>query len=272
MKIQVLVENKSESPHLEKQDGLSLYIQTQHHKILFDMGLDSLFIENAKKLNINLSQVDIAILSHGHYDHGGGLQDFLDINKKAAVYINKKAFGDFYSIKNGEKRYAGLDKGLKYHERITFLDGDYTVDDNLKLISDIKPCDIMELQNSNLYEKKDNAFVRDMFDHEQALFIRENKCNVLITGCSHKGIVNIMQQVSAKENVDLDYVIGGFHLKRITDEGLIKNDIGTDLKRFKAKYYAGHCTGAVQFNQLSEVLGDRIQSLFTGSHLQIKSD
>ena len=93
MIITTLVENLSVSNEYTNKHGLSFHIKTKNHNILFDLGPDNSFLENAKKLNIDISDVDIAIISHGHSDHGGGLESFLKNNNKAKVYINKNAFG-----------------------------------------------------------------------------------------------------------------------------------------------------------------------------------
>ena len=82
MQITALVENTSQDKKFGTEHGLSLYIEAGFQKILFDMGQSGLFADNAKVLGISLSDVTIAVLSHGHYDHGGGLAKFLEINKK----------------------------------------------------------------------------------------------------------------------------------------------------------------------------------------------
>ena len=92
MKIYCLVENTKFCDHFECEHGLSFLIDTGYHKILFDMGQSDAYIRNAEKLGLDLSEVDIAIISHGHYDHGGGLKAFLEINKTAPVYVSKYAF------------------------------------------------------------------------------------------------------------------------------------------------------------------------------------
>ena len=108
MKIQALVENTSQTPGTKEQDGLSIYIETDKHKILFDMGADSLFLENAENLSIDIREIDIAVISHGHYDHGGGLEAFLSASEKAKIYIlfplfrwrTGKCFSFFYLARN----------------------------------------------------------------------------------------------------------------------------------------------------------------------------
>ena len=97
MKITALVENTTNNPALGTQHGLSFYIEANGRKILFDMGEDDLFLRNAEKLGIDISAVDLAIISHGHSDHGGGLGAFLSHNENAPVYLNRRAFGHYYT-------------------------------------------------------------------------------------------------------------------------------------------------------------------------------
>ena len=92
MKITALAENVSTTEDLGSEHGLSLFIETEAHKLLFDTGQGSLFAENAVKLGVDLKQVERCVISHGHYDHTGGLYPFLSINSKAKVYIKKEAF------------------------------------------------------------------------------------------------------------------------------------------------------------------------------------
>jgi len=113
MRIRVLAENTTASEILCREHGLSLYVETRKHKFLFDTGASALFAENAAKMKIDLSEADFAVISHGHYDHGGGLKTFLNINDKAKVYLHQNAFQPCFDYKpNGSKAYIGLDKTL----------------------------------------------------------------------------------------------------------------------------------------------------------------
>ena len=112
MRITVLVEDTYGSPSLGSEHGFSLYIETRGKNILFDMGESRLFLENAEKLGLDIRDIDLAVISHGHYDHGGGLGVFLKENNKAMVYIHNKAFDGHYSIKAGKITEIGLNKTL----------------------------------------------------------------------------------------------------------------------------------------------------------------
>jgi hypothetical protein len=114
MKITTLIENTTLRDDLTAEHGLSLLIEFGGRKILFDSGQSGAFADNAEKLGIDLSQVDLCVLSHGHYDHGGGLKRFLEINDHAPVYINRHAFGEYFS----SGKYIGLDPALEENPRL----------------------------------------------------------------------------------------------------------------------------------------------------------
>lgn len=268
MKVTALVENISDSPSLPSQDGLSIHIKTEKHKILFDMGADSLFIKNAEELGIDLSEIDIAVISHGHFDHGGGLKDFLTVNADAKIYMSRKAFGDYYTIDDNRYVYAGLEKSLLDTDRIVFVSGDFRISEEIKLYSDIDTCEIMKVQNKNLLEEIKGQFVDDTFSHEQNIVINDGESSVLITGCAHKGIINIINHITQKEKTP-DYVIGGFHLKNIDNSDIVKQDIAKCLEKLESKYYTCHCTGFKHYKILKDMLGDRINYLSTGCEIII---
>ena len=96
MKITFLSDNITENPKCLAEWGLSVYIETGEKKVLFDLGASSMFVRNAKKLRIDLSEADLAVISHGHYDHTGGMEAFAEINGKAPVYIHRSALQEFY--------------------------------------------------------------------------------------------------------------------------------------------------------------------------------
>ena len=236
MKITSLLENTTKRENMQVEHGLSLYIETESHRILFDMGQTDLFYENSKVLGIDLSKVDVAILSHGHYDHGGGLRKFLEINSRAPVYIHNDAFLPHY---NGREKYIGLDTSLKEHQQIIFTGDEYRIDSFLTLFS----CNDREKKHptipSGLNKKVGDIFIPDDFRHEQYLLVEEGGKKVLISGCSHKGILDITEWFSP------DVLIGGFHYsKLLLDETLAK--AARSLASHHTVFYTCHCTGEAQ--------------------------
>lgn len=262
MKIQVLLENTSLSEELKAEHGLSLYIETNRHKILFDMGQTTAFADNAKKMGIDLSQVDIVILSHGHYDHGGGLRRFLEINHKAPIYLNCHAFLPYY---NGTEKYIGLDRELEQNKRLVFVDDNLLIEEGITLCSCNRKMRPFAFSNFGLQRMENGRLLADDFRHEQYLLIKEGDKLVLVSGCSHKGILNIMNWLKP------DVLIGGFHLVKLDclkDEEALRF-VAEELKKYDTSYYTGHCTGAEQYAFLKEVMGDRLESLGTGMRITI---
>lgn len=273
MIIKTLVENTSVSEDFNSEHGLSLYLETKKHKILFDFGKSNLFIENAKKMNVDLSEVDLAVISHGHYDHGGGLKAFLEMNDQAKIYLNKKAFNQYYANRpGGKKEYIGLDQALKENNRLIYVDDYLVIDDELQLFSNVLGRKMYPSGNKDLFIKVDNQYILDDFGHEQNMIIAEDNHMVLIAGCAHNGIVNIIEHIN-KKDIYPSHVIGGFHLynpsKNINEEPRKVMDIAKYLESTGSMYYTCHCTGIESYNILKDTLGKKIDYLSTGSLLKI---
>jgi len=274
MRIKTLVENTAISDEFNTEHGLSLYIETKKHKLLFDLGAGTLFLENAKKLNVDLSEIDLVVISHGHYDHGGGLKTFLTVNNKAKIYLNQKAFDSHYSNRtNQEKAYIGLDQGLISNERLIFTGDSFIIDDELELFSDVYGDRFTPKGNQDLFMEIGKSIVCDDFSHEQNLIVKENSNTLLVAGCAHKGIINIIDCFNKKMNSSLTHVIGGFHLynrsKDNCEDPELINQIGELLKDTGSKYYTCHCTGIEPYKILKEIMGEKIEYISTGSQLII---
>ena len=275
MRVITLMEDKAHSGEFTAERGLSQYIETAKHKILFDMGPSGSFIANAEKLGVDLREVDIAVLSHGHSDHGGGLEAFCDVNHKADVFVNPEAFGDYYAVLPGkEPNYIGLSgelwrmenrmvptaPGLKLGEELTFL-GDIP---NTFEWTPIVP---------KLQQKTADGFIRDEFRHEQHLLVNSWGKTALFAGCAHGGIVNIVRAAEEALGKRPDVVFAGFHLFELdpADPKSMENltAVGAELVRGDTVYYAGHCTGDWAFEVLHGILGDRLRPMHAGTVVEL---
>lgn len=254
MKLVTLIENFTACCELQSEHGLSLYLEIGDQKVLFDAGQSAAFADNAVKLGIDLTAVDAAILSHGHYDHGGGLKCFREINPEAPIYLSRHAFGVH---KNAGGKDIGLDRALMEESNLIFVDDSQEIAPGLTLYS----C------NDRLREyATDTAGMTadaepETFLHEQYLLIEEAQKRILISGCSHKGILNIVRWFQP------DILIGGFHFMKIQDEDTLKFAAET-LMAYPTVYYTGHCTGEEQFAFLKQIMGSQLHRIETGTELE----
>lgn len=266
MIIKTLVENTAVSTEYRKRNGLSFYIQTKQHKILFDLGPDDSFLHNAKKMQINISDIDTVIISHGHSDHGGALKFFLEHNNKATVYIHKNAFEPHYIKLLFLKKNVGLEKSLENNSRIMFVDGQYKIDEELFVFSKVEGRKLLPQSNRTLCTKRNNETMQDDFSHEQNLLIVQDGVTTLFSGCSHNGIVNIVEEAFNYAN-SVDFIIASFHTFLESKELIMQ--VAQELKKYDTKYLTCHCTGQKAFSILKEILGDKVSYLSTGTSITI---
>lgn len=262
MKITVLMENTTCRDDLVCEHGLSLYIEAAGKRILFDAGQTGTFADNAEKLGVDLSQVDLCILSHGHYDHGGGLKRFLEVNDHAPVYVSRHAFGDYY---NGEEKYIGLDWELLNEEHITFVRDNLTLSDQLSLHACTGFPQPYYTAPYGMKAKRKDVLEDDDFRHEMYLLIRDGERRIIVSGCSHRGAMNIKTWFAP------DVFIGGFHLMKVDPETEATRLKFTAMELLKKEtvYYTGHCTGDKQFDALKTHMGERLHHLTTGATFKI---
>lgn len=273
MKIVGLLENTTCEKECKSKHGLSLYIETPKHKLLFDLGPDATFIHNAEALGVDIKAVDTVIISHGHGDHGGGLKAFLEVNETAKVYIQQSAFEKYYSKVFGMKFNVSLNENFKFHPQVKLLEGSYKIDEELSVFINPSLKRFIPEGNKKLYKSVGTELTRDNFIHEQNLILRTEGKVVLIAGCAHRGIVNIVDEAERLINGSIDYVIGGFHLtdplSLIQKPSSITLEVGEALKTRPSSYFTCHCTGEAAYAKLKGILNDQMHYLRTGSQIEL---
>lgn len=274
MRITSLIENTS-SRSLPTEHGLSLHVSLDDGRsILFDMGQTSLLLDNAQALGISLEQVDMAVLSHGHYDHGGGMKPFLDVNSHARVYLHRKAFSPHFSRRADGMHYIGLDMSLHDSPRLQFSsDGPEEIAPSLTLFGGVAGAHPQPPGNRMLYGPTKEE--RDTFPDEQNLIIREGGNIVLLAGCAHCGISNIMDRATEICGQAPTHVLAGMHLAKsgmTSDrEQEYAEALAHHLLSFPGtQYHTMHCTGVEQYGRLSLLMGSRISYMSCGESLQIE--
>lgn len=279
MKVTVLVENTrlEERSDLHAEHGLSLHIERQGQQILFDTGGSDAFKHNAERLGVDLAAVDLAVLSHHHPDHGGGLAQFLESNSRAKVYLRSHDATDTYFRALGGllKRPTGLDRTLfeTYADRFEFVDQPTEIAPDVFILTEIGKSYPQPRGNRYLFVEKEGVRRLDSFDHELVMVLRQEDGLVVFTSCAHRGILNMVAAVTEQfEGIPIKAVFGGFHLVRIPGLNLMAGskaeveEIGREMLRYPiAMTYTGHCTGAQAYRVLKGVMGDKLAYVPTGS-------
>ena len=266
MRITALIENTSLRQDCAVEHGLSLYIETRRHRILFDSGASARFIGNAEKLGIDLRSVDIAVLSHGHYDHAGGMTAFFRLNSRARLYA-REGYGLSRYSRDG--RHIGVEPRLIGSPRVSVIQ-----DERLRLDGEVtiaaytdQPC-AWPVNTCGMMVDAGDMLRPEQFMHEQYLLVNEDGRKALFTGCSHRGILNIMSW-AAREGVQT--VVGGFHTKDVPDGkfSTVLAPAAEELKKFPVTYYTCHCTGQPQYEYLKSLMGDQLQYLSGGMTIEV---
>ena len=255
MKVVTLMENTACREHLSFEHGLSLYLETQGRKILFDAGQSGAFADNARLLGVDLKEVDFAVLSHGHYDHSGGFHKFLEINASAPVYVSHWAFEPHWE---SDGRYVGVDLSLGESDQIRYVAEETVLAEGITLYRMEKA----PMDTAGLLVEENGVRKPDDFRHEQYLLVEEAGKRILISGCSHKGILNIMDAFRP------DILIGGFHFMKIEEEEKLQQ-AANKLLEYDTVYYTGHCTGQKQYDLLKNIMGDRLHYISAGTVLAV---
>ena len=203
MKITILVENNTRiDKYLLSEPALSLFIETENKKILFDTGYSDVFIKNAKTLDIDLNQITDIILSHGHDDHTGGLRFFNPQNKNIILTAHPRIFDKKFDTDGTSYGCPITQKELENKFTLNLTPDIYKISENLYFLG--------EIENNTSNDIDDSALV---YIFEKGLFI--------ITGCSHSGIKNIIEYAKKITGINKIYgIIGGMHLITYSNEEL----------------------------------------------------
>ncbi len=269
MKITTLVENHADSarPALQEEHGLSFYIENMGHVFMSDVGGSGKFADNAAVLGVDLTRVEALAISHHHYDHGGGLGRFLQENDLATVYLRQSPDVDYVGYDPSQPiKNIGLDKALlaKYGRRIVMIAETSQVRLGFHLITHIPKVYSKPSGDQRLKIKRGDDMKPDTFEHEMVTVVEGADGLVVLTGCAHNGVLNMVEATrQALPGKSIQALVGGFHLRReniATVRSIGEQLLATGIPAI----YTGHCTGEEATDALEEVLGERLHRLYTG--------
>ena len=273
LKITTLIEN-SQGEHLalKHEHGICFFIETDNKKIIFDIGSTDSFIQNSKLLNVDVAETDIVVLSHGHYDHTGGLKPLMKYTKNFKLYMGDGFFNEKYAARNNSYEFLGNDFDEKYLRKnnidFSIVKSQTTqISDSVYIVTDFKRSFKDEVINPRFVIRKDNKFVQDDFSDEVMLAVDTDKGLVIVLGCSHPGVKNMISTAEEALNKKVYAVLGGTHLVESHGESLDKSI--KYLLNEPEIIGVSHCTGKEAMSLLTEA-GSRYFHNRTGSSLFIE--
>ncbi len=273
-KITVLVENSAGERTLMSEHGLSFWIEDEKHKILFDTGQSDILLDNASVLGIDLKDTEAVVLSHGHYDHTGGLHNILEMAPAAKVYLHPEALKPKYScsgpgfghnigmpaqtVQMVRRRESG---SVIQTDRPTEILPGMTVTGPVKRVTDFE-------QVSGPFFRDAEGKEPDPLVDDQALFFESARGIVVVLGCAHAGVVNTLRYISELSGANEFYALmGGMHLGNASEERITKT-IDT-LRSFKvARIGPCHCTGREAVRKISRAFPDGFFECSTGVQIE----
>ena len=277
LKITTLIENMpDESGNLAYEHGFSVFVEFEGKRILFDTGQSGAFVKNAEALDINLSTADYVVLSHGHYDHTGGVSTLLEVlEKQTSFYMGEEFFEAKYKLlEDGSYKYNGNPferEILEQREELVKLhyvkNGVTWLTENVVLLKGFDRVTEYEGVNPKFFIKTESGYEQDLFVDEIALGFLTEEGLVLLVGCSHVGIVNILEYVKQKLQIPVVAVLGGTHLVEADEERLVKT--AEALKKHGVKKIAvSHCTGEVGMELLRKEFAEEFVLNNTGNVME----
>jgi 7,8-dihydropterin-6-yl-methyl-4-(beta-D-ribofuranosyl)aminobenzene 5'-phosphate synthase len=259
------------------EHGFSAFIETDRGTYLFDTGGGYSVVENSFALGKDLRTVQKIFLSHGHFDHTGGLPEVLKIKGKVDVHAHPHVFLDRIAIfkENGKetKRFVGIPYKKGYLESLGanfILNTDFAeVEKGMFLTGEVPRKTSFEKPDSRLFSEIEGKTEPDIFLDDQSLIIASEKGFILVLGCAHSGMINIINHVIHKTGKEKFYaILGGTHLDFLTPEQLeasiqALNELNVE------KIGVSHCTGMRAAFRLNLEFGDRFFYGCIGSVLEV---
>ena len=263
LKISILCENTVIPFSLAiAEHGFSCFIETQNGNYLFDTGQGLGIRHNCFILKKDLPSIKAIIFSHGHYDHSGGFVEALKLSGPKPVYVHPDFFSTRYSVTNGKIKYLGLFAERKYLEYLganfVFNTEMVEIQKGMYLTGEVPKLNDFENSGKNLVIYNDKGeFIRDPIKDDNTLVFDTEKGLVLLFGCAHAVLVNIMDYVTKKLNKNKIYaVIGGTHLKPATEYQFTKTIEA--LKKYDVQHIGvSHCTGLQKSGELAQIFKDK---------------
>ncbi len=270
-----LIENSASTPGLASEHGLAVLVEASEHTFLFNTGASPAFLDNADLLGIDLSKVEAIALSHGHYDHTGGLEAFLERFGGRPVWMHPAGFEHKTHLLDASHSIGMPQSRARYEELgAEFYDASLPLwlASELLLSGEIPRKEGFPVGIAGLGVLREGKNSQDPLLDDLSLFISLPAGIVVQTGCAHSGVLNILAQASnlLPEKAVLG-IFGGTHLVALTPEQ-VQFTLNVLLQSGLQWLGACHCTGEEASKVLAQGFGERFARLGAGSRVSLWAD
>lgn len=247
LKVTTLSDNNySENQNLIAEHGLSVLIESGASKFIFDFGASEAMLSNASQMNIDLSSVGLAVCSHSHYDHGNGFPGLVEEVSVETLITGEGFFDPKYAFDGVKHTYLGINFdatlleviGIKHQVCLDI----FRIDSECYVVGGFKPGHAFETIPSRFVKKSQKGFVKDGFSDEVCLVLKSKKGLVVVVGCAHPGIINMLESISQRFSETVYAVLGGTHLVEADEERILLSV--QKMKELGVKLLGlSHCSG-----------------------------
>lgn len=264
-----LVDNAFPRPSLAAEHGLAILVERGEHVVLFDTGASDALVRNAGTLGVDLSRVSAIALSHGHYDHTGGLAALLGVvPKEVPIRVHPGALVRRYSVRpGGEPREIGFRGGTEARRRVLSSEGAVGLAPGLVLTGYVPRVNGFEDAGGPFYLDPEGK-EPDIIPDDQALVVMTDAGNILVSGCAHAGIINTLGHAATVTGDDRFLaVVGGMHLKSASPERIARTIRALEESGVE-RIGPAHCTGDAACAGFAETFGGRFLHCAAGTVLE----
>ncbi len=268
--VTVLIENTVNSKGLLAEHGLSFYIQKDGKNFIFDTGQGLGLRNNCRQMRVDLENVSSVILSHGHYDHTGGVGTLLDINPNLTFRSHPDVLNKKYKVQGKEYIEIGMPEEIKNKlSGNIVLNRETTEIEDFIYLSGELPQGHFKNQEG-IFKIWNDGYVEDTFRDEQALYIKTPKGLVVFSGCSHNRIIETLQYIKGITGEKIYVLMGGLHLNGLEDEELIK--IVGEMEELEVdSFLLCHCTGLKAFCSFKNKFKEKVFPCSVGTKINLLS-
>ncbi|MBD3226176.1 MAG: MBL fold metallo-hydrolase [Caldithrix sp.] len=273
VKLTILTENRANNPNLIGEQGLSILVETDHGNLLFDTGQSDAFLKNAMEMGIDLVSVDKIVISHGHYDHTGGLPQMVDMREHTQIYCHPAAINKKYAVYPAGR----LDIGVTWEKNdlasrgAHFIYKTHAVEiyPDVWISGEIPRYTEYEFIDEKYQQRVLESFIHDDIHDDMGLYLNTKRGVIVLLGCGHAGVINTVKHaMRVTDNHTLYAVVGGMHLQHSQEERIDK--VVRNLEKLHpAHVLPMHCTGFYAIHRMLQCCKDKVKLLNVGDVFEL---